>query len=100
MDELSLFSLVNGQRADGGARAGIAASISDLASEEAAEARFNVTPCAHVLRFLLAPDELFRVWKRPDYLAQRPFPQSIKLFDPNNGTIGDFGRRPLVDEVL
>ena len=33
-DELSLFSLVNGQRADGGARAGIAASISDLASEE------------------------------------------------------------------
>jgi len=53
-----LLAFVPSEGADSGAGAGVASRVGDFAAKERAQSRFDESPCAHVLRLFLTPDEL------------------------------------------
>ena len=61
VDEFALLEFVDGVRAGGRAGRGVAARVEDVAAEQFPQARLDEGPRAHVRRFLLAPDDLFRL---------------------------------------
>ena len=98
-DDTSLLAFVQRKSPDRRARAGIAPGIRNFPAEQRAQARLDIGPRAHVLRFLLAPDEFLRLSKRVKHSAQLLLRERIKLLHPNNRRIRDFLRRSIVQQV-
>ena len=98
-DQAGLLAFVQGEGADGGAGAGAATSVADFAVKERAQARFDERPCAHVLRFFLAPDQsrLFR--KRFHRSTQLRFIQRIKLLDADDGGVAYLFLLAMANEI-
>src|SRR5688572_33307958 len=97
-NQLRLFALMDGERADGGAGARVAACVDNFAAEKRPQTRLHETPRAHVLRFLLAPDEFRALRKRLHHLAQLRLGQRIKLFNSDDGRVSDLLRLPVIEQ--
>src|SRR5262245_21130045 len=81
------FKFVQGQRADGRRGGGVATGVERLASEELFELRRDPRPGAHVLGFLLRPDE----FRAPVFFRDlgQTFPmQWIELLDSHDCGVG------------
>src|SRR5438477_3088839 len=89
-DQTCLFALMKSEGADGGAGTGIATGITNFAAEHGAQARLDETPCPHVLRFFLAPNQSCFLRKNFNRRAQLFLIQRIELFDADNRAVGDF----------
>ena len=95
-----MLAFVTGERADGGTGAGFAAGVGDFGAEQRAQPRFHESPCAHVFRLFLAPDELCVLWKRLEHFAQFLFRERIELLDPDNGSIVNLSIIPVLQKVV
>ena len=82
-----MLAFVQGERSDGGAGAGTATSVTDFTRKERAQTRLNEGPCAHVLRFFLAPDQSGVFGEGFHDSTQLRFVQRVKLFDPGAGGV-------------
>src|SRR5206468_3250656 len=54
-NQAGLLAFVAGECADSRAGAGVASRVGDFAAKERAQSWLDESPCAHVLRFFLAP---------------------------------------------
>src|ERR1041384_269564 len=88
------------ERADRGAGTGFAPGVGDLGAEESSESRFDKSPCPHVLRFFLAPNELRAFWKRLEHFAQPFLGEWIKLLDANERCIVDFAFTAIFQQIV
>ena len=59
-----------------------------------------ITPRAHVLRFLLAPDEFWRLSERFEHRTQLFLRERIKLLHPDDRRIRDLLRRAIIQQVI
>src|SRR4051812_41139492 len=91
---------VDGQQADGGRSGGVAAGVNGLATEELLEVRRDVTPRAHVLRLLLAPDQARVAAVVIGQLGEPVAVQRVELFDADDGSVVDLVLLAVVDEVV
>ena len=99
MNEFALFEFVDGVGAGGRAGGGVAPRVGDVAGEQFAQAGLDEVPRAHVRRFLLAPDDLFRVaMSRHDGL-QFLFVKRVKLLDADDGDVLDVAVLAMIVEV-
>src|SRR6059058_6117645 len=96
----SLFALVASQCADGGAGARFAAGVRDFATQNRAQPGFDESPCPHVFRFFLAPDELRVLRKWLEHFAQFLFSQRIKLLYANDRSVVDFALGPVIEQII
>src|SRR5437762_11045160 len=62
-NQARLLALVDSERSNRRTGTGVAARISDFAFKKRAQARLDKGPGTHILRFLLAPDQLGRFGK-------------------------------------
>src|SRR5207244_9900943 len=83
-NQAGLLAFVAGECADSRGGAGVASRVGDFAAKERAQSRFDESPCAHVLRFFLAPHELRAFWKWLEHFAQLFFREWVKLLDAND----------------
>src|SRR2546421_260856 len=89
-DQACLFAFMKSESTDGGAGAGVAAGIANLAAKHGTQARLDETPRPHVLRFLLAPNQSRFLRKSINRRAQLLLIQRIKLFDADNRAVDNF----------
>src|SRR5215469_8196112 len=89
-----------GERADGRTGAGFTAGVRDLGTEKRSQSRFDESPCTHVLRFFLAPDQLRPFWKGLEHFAKPLLSERIKLLDANERCIFDFAFTAIVQQIV
>src|SRR5262249_41946386 len=99
-DETCLLTFVPGERANSRAGAGFTACVGDLGAEKRSESRFDKSPCPHVLRFFLAPDELGAFWKRLEHFTQPFFREWIKLLNANKHCVVDFAFAAILQQIV
>ena len=98
-DYAGLFAFVQGEGTDGGAGTGAPTGVSNFAVEKDAQARLDESPCPHILRFLLAPDQS-RIFRKGFYGgAQLRFIQRIKLFDSDDGGVPYLFRLSMANKI-
>src|ERR1700678_2905768 len=81
LDAELLFLAVHGQGTDGRAGAGPTARVPDGGFEQSAELPRDEAPRAHVLRFLLAPDDRFGIRKLRDRTLELRFIERVELLE-------------------
>src|SRR5207249_5176324 len=97
-NQAGLLAFVAGECADSWAGAGIASRVGDFAAKERAQSWLDESPCAHVLRFFLAPHELRTLWKWLERFAQPFLRERIKLLDANDRRVVNLALSPIFEE--
>src|SRR6202522_976089 len=90
---------MDGMRTGRRARRSIAAYVDDSSAEQLPQTRLDVGPCAHVRRFFLRPDQLFRFAERAVDRCQLLFVQRIKLLHADDGGVLDLLRLAIIEEI-
>src|SRR5881397_234246 len=98
-DEAGLLAFVASKCTDSRAGARVASGVGNFAAKERAQSRFYKSPCAHVLRLFLTPDELCALWKWLEHFAQAFFYEGIKLLDANDRRVLNFPLSAILQQI-
>ncbi len=108
-NQARLLAFVASECADSGACAGVASSVCDFAAKERAQSWLDESPCAHVLRFFLAPHELRvflaphelrALWKRLEHFAQPFFCKWVQLLDANERCVVNLALGAIFQQIV
>src|SRR6516165_4755502 len=99
-DKAGLLSFVASECAYGGAGTGVASGVGNFAAKEHAQSWLDESPCAHVLRFFLAPHELRILWKRLEHFAQPFFCKWVQLLDANDRCISNLALSAIFQQIV
>ena len=95
-----MLAFVARKRAYGGTGTGLPACVRNFRAKERSQSRFDESPCAHVLRFFLTPDELRGFWKWLEHFAEPVFSERIKLLDADDGCVINFAFAAILQKIV
>src|SRR6266403_487960 len=99
-NQARLLAFVASECADSGACAGVASSVCDFAAKERAQSWLDESPCAHVLRFFLAPHERRALWKPLEHFAQPFFCKWVQLLDANERCVVNLALGAIFQQIV